>query len=442
MRRYIKNFLRSRGVVEYSEQMIYMGSLKRDVPNLRLNNDRFMVAALRMLFDGELSNDEDKRSLNVILKHINNCGQVYNYNYNLNDLKLSELSNKYIDEIKLNSETDRERSSQVQRGNGNGYKIIPIFSFEEAKQYSKYTEWCVSKELDDFKDYTKCGNKLYFCLKDGFEQVQRNDEGAPLNEYGLSMLAVLVDYNGDLSIISTRYNHEHNGENNDNLITVEQLENVLDVNFYDIFKPYTTEEMDELGIILISQAQSLLDSGKEPSEVFETCYEFSEGFSVVFLNNKTNYIDTNHKLLLPNQWFDFCCNFKEGFGQVEIDHKWNFINANGELLSPNQWFDCCLGFSEGFARVKIDQKWNYIDKNNKLLSNKWFDYCYDFYEGFGKVRLDGKVRLYDKFNYIDTNGELLSPNQWFDKIRDFEEGFAEVELNNKRYKINTKGELL
>ncbi len=402
MRRYIKKFLRSRGVVEYSEQMIYMGSLKRDVPNLRLNNDRFMVAALRMLFDGELSNDEDKRSLNVILKHINNCGQAYNYNYNLNGLKLSELSNKYIDEIKLNSENDKERSAKAKRGNGNGYKIIPIYTFEDAKQYSTYTEWCVSKELDDFKDYTKCGNKLYFCLKDGFEQVQRNDDGAPLNEYGLSMLAVLVDYNGDLSIISTRYNHEHNGENNDNLITVEQLENVLDVNFYDIFKPYTTEEMDELGIILINQAQSLLDSGKEPSEVFETCYEFSEGFAVVFLNNKTNYIDTNNKLLLPNQWLDFCCNFKEGFGQVEIDHKWNFINANGELLSQNQWFDTCFSFSEGFA----------------------------------------VVRLNNKYNFLKTNGELLSPNQWFDKCSSFRNGFSDIKIDDKLFKINKDGEIL
>ncbi len=429
-------YLKSRGITDYNEQMKYIGSLKHDIPNLRLDKGKFMVAALRMYFNGELYNQENKDLFGKVLNCISKHGYTGEYDFDFNGLSLSELYDKYEEEIRRESENDRERSGQTQRGNGNGYKIIPINSFEEAKKYRKYNDWCVTYREDQFDAYTSGGKRFYFCLKDGFESVERNDDGAPLNEYGLSMIAVLVDTDGNLCQITTRYNHDYDGENNRGLRTVEQLESVLDVKFYQVFKPYTREELHEMGIIPFDEVQELLDSGKKISDVFDWCGDFFEGFAVVRLNDKYNYIDTNNKLL-SNKWFDDCYVFGGGFGKVRLDGLYNYINTNGEIISQNQWFYDCDDFSGGFARVQLGEKWNYIDTNGEILSpNQWFDWCGSFSEGFCKVRLG------EKCNYLNTNGELLSKNQWFDVCSYFYEGFACVQLGEEWNFIGKNGELL
>ena len=437
MRRYVKKYLISKGIIDYNEQMKYTGSLQHDIPNLHLDKSKFLLAALRLYFDGELNSEENIRSLDNVLRYINKGNHTSEYDFNLNGLSLIELSNKYKNDIRQDSENDRKRSELIQRSNNGGYNIVPINSFEEASKYSKYTSWCVTQGKNAFDSYTRGGSRFYFCLKQGFESVEQDNNGAPLNAYGLSMIAVNVDMNGDLTRITTRYNHEFNGENNNGLCTVELLEDVLDVNFYQVFKPYTREVLHSMGIVLFDEVQDLLNSGKDPKKLFDSVDKFYEGFAIVKLNDKYNFIDTKSNLLLPNQWFDWCDPFHEGFAVVNLNDKWNFIDTNGKLLSSNQWYDYCFNFREGFAIVKLNDKYNFIDINCEILSsNQWFDSACGFKDGFARVNLKGK------FNFIDRNGEILSPNQWFDYCDSFHEGFAEVELNHKTYKINTKGELL
>ena len=437
MRRYVKKYLISKGIIDYNEQMKYTGSLQHDIPNLHLDKSKFLLAALRLYFDGELNSEENIRSLDNVLRYINKGNHTSEYDFNLNGLSLIELSNKYKNDIRQDSENDRKRSELIQRSNNGGYNIVPINSFEEASKYSKYTSWCVTQGKNAFDSYTRGGSRFYFCLKQGFENVQQDVNGAPLNGYGLSMIAVNVDTNGDLTRITTRYNHEFEGENNSGLCTVEQLENVLDVNFYQVFKPYTREELHSMGIVLFDEVQDLLDSGKDPEDIFDYVSGFNKGVAIVKLNYKYNFIDTNCKLLLPNQWFDWCSDFKEGFVRVGLNGKFNFIDTNGKLLLPNQWFTNVYDFHEGFARVNLKAKLNFINKKGELLSkNQWFDYCRKFNDGFSGVFLN------DKWNFIDTHGKLLSPNQWFDEVYDFEDDYARVKLNDKYNFIDTKGRIL
>lgn len=128
--------------------------------------------------------------------------------------------------------------------------------------------------------------------------------------------------------------------------------------------------------------------------------------------------------------FDEACDFYEGFALVELDNKRNFIDTEGKLLS-NQWFDDAWSFNEGFAPVELNGKRNLIDKSGKLLSEQWYDNVCDFHEGFAPVKLDGK------WNFIDTSGKLLL-EQWYDWVDDFCDGFARVRLNSKWCRINTK----
>ena len=98
-------------------------------------------------------------------------------------------------------------------------------------------------------------------------------------------------------------------------------------------------------------------------------------------------------------------------------------------------FDEAWSFFGGFAAVKLNGKWNFINTEGEILSKRWFDDTWRFSEGFAVVELDGKR------NFINTKGEILS-EQWFDNAWNFSEGIASVKLNGKYNFINTEGELL
>ena len=394
----VLDFLKSKGYSDYDERMKIIGGIKHDIPNIRLDSSKFLLGICRMFLDGQLRDEQSIRKVDNALKFIHAGGHTDEFDENLNGKSPDELHEMFREASKQLGINDRERSNNQVFNGGSQYRIVPINSYEEAKPYGKYTSWCVTHGKDAFKTYTQGGNRFYFCLKDGFEDVPKDDDGAPLNEWGLSMIAVNIDMNGDLTRTTTRYNHDFNGENNPELETTEQLEKVLNVPFYQTFKPYTREELHKMGIIPFDEAQELLDAGTPPEEIFQYVGDFSEGFARVSLNGKWNFIDKNCKLL-SNTGFDNACKFSEGVAIVVLNDKYNFIDRNGKFLS-NTGFDGVGDFSEGFARVQLNGKYNFIDKNGKFLSNMGFDYMWNFSEGFARVRLNGK------YNFIDKNGNL------------------------------------
>ena len=99
--------------------------------------------------------------------------------------------------------------------------------------------------------------------------------------------------------------------------------------------------------------------------------------------------------------YDFVGNFYNGYARVKLNNKWNSVDTQGKLVSPNQWFDWIDDFYDGYAKVKLNNKWNFIDTQGKLLSpNQWFDWIYNFYNGYGIVKLNGK------WYKIDTKGNI------------------------------------
>ena len=92
-------YLNDRGITDYDEQMKYVGELKHDVPNLRLDNGKFMVGALRMYFEGELSKEDSFVTLNKALKCISENGSASEYDFDLNGLSLRELYNNECSQL-------------------------------------------------------------------------------------------------------------------------------------------------------------------------------------------------------------------------------------------------------------------------------------------------------------------------------------------------------
>lgn len=400
-----RKYLEEKLGLDNEQIMDFFGKMQHDIPNVRLNNCKYFLGVTRMIMEKQLTNGESIMKLNSILKYINNDESLNtSFDRNLNGLTFEKLSEQMSEGMEQAYKSERERFSSTDFGEMNtSYSVVKINNFKEASEYGKYTPWCVTHEIKAFNDYTNNGICIfYFCLKDGFESIpEKIGENCPLDEYGLSMLAVCVDENGECKTITCRWNHNNGG--NDNVMSTEELSRLLGVNFYEVFKPSTVFKEK------LEKALSLAKKGDFSG--FDNIDNFDKnGLAKVELNDKFNLIGTNGNFL-SKQWFDNITDFDEnGIAQVSLNHKWNLIDINGNFLSQ-QWFDYVYCFDKnGIAKVYLNHKCNLIDTNCKLVSQQWFDYVSNFDEnGIAKVMLN------NKYNFIDVNGNLLS-KQWFDSF--------------------------
>ena len=452
--------------------MDFFGMMQHDIPNVRMSNCKYFLGVTRMIMEKQLTNGENIMKLNDILKYINNDESLNSsFDRNLNGLTFEKLSEQTTEGMEQAYKSERERLDSTDFGERNtSYNIVKINSFEEASEYGKYTPWCVTHKIKAFNDYTNNGIFVfYFCLKDGFESIPKKiGENCPLDEYGLSMIAVCVDENGKCKTVTCRWNHDKGG--NDNIMSTEELSRLLGVNFYEVFKPstvfkdrlekalslankgdfsgfdYISDFVNGIAKVSLNKKWNLIDqNGNLISQQwfdnihgfneYDNTYGFNEyGIVTVELNKKWNLIDVNGKLV-SKQWFDWIGDFENDFAQVMLNGKLNFIDTNGKVLSQ-QWFDDIDNFDRnGFAKVELNRKRNLIDQNGNLISQQWFDWIGDFENGIAKVTLNGKC------NFIDVNGNLLF-KQWFDYIEEFRNGFDKVSLNRKCNLIDQNGKLV
>jgi len=214
--------------------------------------------------------------------------------------------------------------------------------------------------------------------------------------------------------------------------------------------------------LVFETAKKLLREGIGSNSEFDWTRDFHEGFAMVGLNRKMNFIDTNGYLLSP-QWFENADDFHEGFAIVKLNGKYNYIDQNGNYLSK-QWFDDATNFSGGLSIVNLngkdyhidnegnlrcDESINFVKRGHSLYKTKkrrlfgemrnsprdMFDSVARFSEGFAIVKLNGK------YNYIDQNGNLLC-KQWFDDASSFKMGYGWGVLNDTEYYIDKQGNLI
>ena len=349
--------------------MDFFGKMKHDIPNVRMSNCKYFLGVTRMFMEKQLTNGESIIKLNSILKYINNDESLNtSFDRNLNGLTFEKLLEQTSDGMEQAYKLERERLGSTDFGERNtSYNIVKINTFKEASEYGKYTPWCVTHGEQAFNNYTNNGICIfYFCLKDGFESIpEKIGENCPLDEYGLSMIAVCVDENGECKTVTCRWNHNNGG--NDNIMSTEELSRLLGVNFYEVFKPSSVFK-DRL-----EKALSLVKNGDFSG--FDYISEFVNGIAIVSLNYKFNLIDTSGNLHFK-QWLDWISNFENGIAVFKLNKKFNFIDINGKLVSQ-QWFDNIYGFKNGFTLVELNNKWNLINANGNFLSEQWFDSLFD-----------------------------------------------------------------
>ena len=428
-----KNYIMQQLGYSESDAMRFIGQLKARIPSVRLQQEKFLLGVARLCIDWELDvNDVFKcTNFNQTLKLIASDAHVNEYDNNLNGMSANALINRFADVRVGELSKRKEFMGGKQYHQNREYTIVPINSYDEATKYAKYNDWCVTYSEEMFNNKTCNGaGRFYFCLRNGFENVPKKvGPNAPLDEYGLSMIAVSITMEGEPNSITCRWNHDNGGS--DSVMDDEQLSDLLGVNFYNVFKPYTREELHAKGFILFDEVQEMLDNGVPPTDIFEEIGYFYDDYARVILNGKLNFINRNNKLF-SDTWYDAVYDFSNGYAVVQLDNKYNFIDTHGKYISDT-WFDEVGDFYVGYARVKLNGKCNLIDTHGKYISDTWFDWVDNFHDGYAIVELD------DKYNFIDKNGKYIS-DTWFDWVDKFYGGYARAKVGDKFFRIYSNGQ--
>ena len=445
---------------EKGDKQTVLNYLERQIRDVFFHNEyaniKFEPGVARIAFDdldfhGENHDNRGIEILKGILKILCSA-HADEYDSNLNGLSFDELKERFGEGVARESEEAYKKVNDAEYTKNDSYKIVEIHSFNEAEEYYKYTtplsRWCLTHMENMWDTYTGNGrNRVYFVLKDGFEDMKpEKGENCPLDDYGLSMICVIVTNDiGDedrptLCTCTCRWNHDKGGS--DHVMNVEQISNVIGQSFYDTFKPFSVEELHAKGIYTFREKLEKYNETHDRS-LFDYVDIFREGYAAVELDGKYNFIDKDGNLLWKSEkWFDYVDDFHEGYARVRLNGKWNLIDYDGNpLWKGAYWFDGMSDFEEeGYAKVDLNGKLNFIDKDGNLIwkGEKWFDDVDIFYEGYAKVELNGKCNL------IDKDGNLIwKGKEWFDVIGHFYEGYAKVKLNEKGYNfIDKEGNIL
>jgi hypothetical protein len=224
-------------------------------------------------------------------------------NEDLNGMSFGELMRKYGVYGKMDSfNAWKLKASSNGEENRSQYRVIPIHSYEEARTYYNNCAWCVVQDSSYFEDYTMDGSQFFFCLKDGYQDIPKKvGRFCPLDEYGLSMVAVLIFPNGNVKSITTRWNHEHGGENNDRLRTLEQVEQVM-----GIPKSYFIPQIDRPKFSIDDIEHLLTNTDIDVEDIFSHITDLGNGYQVVQAYDERDNVRSNilkgREVILP-EWY-------------------------------------------------------------------------------------------------------------------------------------------
>ena len=251
---HIQRYVRSGRAMLYNAEYIkHLVGEKIPFSKDQKSNAKFFLGATRIFGDILKSTKSEEEinnqclSLNKILGVIaHDSNHINEYDNNLNGKTLEELENIFGKKVKELSDKEKEEIGSKEYTRNERYKIITCETWQDMLQFrSPLTTWCVAQEdgkhaYDSYTDSGLC--KFYVCIREDYESVDKKPgENTPLDDYGLSMIAVCVDPEGNLKTCTCRWNHANGG--NDNIMDAKQISDLLGVNFFETFKPIDSEKI-------------------------------------------------------------------------------------------------------------------------------------------------------------------------------------------------------
>lgn len=189
------------------------------------------------------------------------------------------------------------------------------------------------------------------------------------------MIWLFVNPQGDLVYSNTRWNHDadYGDMSVDHAFSKEDISKIIGQSFDSLFKGFTEEELAKKGILNVTfeNCEEYIKKGYKLEQIFDKVDTCSNGFFMVLLGNKVNYITPNGKLLSKTP-FDKGSNFVNRLATVVLNGGYYFINEYGTFLNQKP-FLCAGSFREGFAFVEVAiGEWNFIKTDGSLLCKENF----------------------------------------------------------------------
>ena len=234
------------------KRQTYIEYFERNIRNFFFHDgadQKFEPGVARIAY-GELNMEnrgQDSRrlaGLKQIVKLISD-GHANEYDWNLNGMSYAELETRFGASVQKADDDLKSKLSST-KYDASDYVIKEIPDFNTAKAFYKYTNpnspWCITHMKNMWDSYTYDGmNKVYFAYKPKFKKVERIvGENAPLDEYGLSLISIIVDPWENLRAVTTRWNHENGGT--DQAMDARQLSELLGGNVFELCPPPTKPE--------------------------------------------------------------------------------------------------------------------------------------------------------------------------------------------------------
>lgn len=229
------------------KEQTYIEYFERQIRNRFFHdgeNQKFEPGVARIAY-GELNMENMGQdscklsSLQKIIKLISD-GHADEYDADLNGMSYADLETRFGTMVQ---KADDELKSQLSSAkyNASDYTITHIPDFNAAKKFSKYTNpnsrWCITHMVNMWDSYTNNGmNRVYFAYKPGFEKMKPiKGKKCPLDEYGLSLISIIVDPWENFRAVTTRWNHDNGGS--DQAMDAKQLSKLLGGNVFELCPP-------------------------------------------------------------------------------------------------------------------------------------------------------------------------------------------------------------
>ena len=387
---------------------------------------KFILGLTRMLCKNQFTNTNEVQQINNIIELVASDAHINEYDRNLNDLTPQELINRFANSMKEFGDKDKEKLSSEEYQENTRYRIIQIDNFEQASKFSPYTSWCVTHDERMLNSYTSGGiGQFYFCIRDDFKTVpEQPGEGCPLDDYGLSMVAVSVNGEGILNTCTCRWNHSNGG--NDHIMNTKQISQLIGKNFYDVFKPNNKlkEKIDDL--------LQRINDGDPLNYVFRDIKQETPDFAVVSadinyndydwgISNDWNIYNKHTKNFVASTWFEEVDNVP-GTDKfvVTSNYRTNIITLDGKYVFETPplnidfleygghiYYAINFGRPTNHNNTALETSYSLLDENFNKVTEENFDYL-----KFGSDNPTGKyvalIREADGgYNLIDVNGNRL-----------------------------------
>lgn len=425
----------SKGYTQEQFNNQILTAVRNDIPSIRIAEYKFMLGVTRMIINGELNNGQTIMGLNKAIRLMSTPAHVNEYDNDMNGQTASEIIETFQTVGKEETDQEREELSQATYNEPDKkYNVVRINSFEDAERYSNYVKWCITYDNESWNNYTQGGEGLfYFLLQDGFERVPRKKgENAPLDDYGLSMIAISVDTDGNLATATCRWNHDMGG--NDNVLNTKQISELIGKNFYEVFKPRTKEEIEQMYIDKVSpflEGLKKVNNGMDINKAFPIAMKISYlNFNGYKVCDKPDY-GAPVAVLYQKQGDDTYDFVKSSNGKIVISEHIGtnryYIWFNGAKNGTIEFFDPKTDkIAKIFEGTNIEALWGtagaITDRNNKtyLISMKtlvpYDDFQFDSFDTF-QARMLAVVGINGQYNILDTrNFDYLLKDNWMDKI--------------------------